>query len=623
MATAVEIIALLVTAAAVASLARRVGIAPPLALTVVGIVGSFVPGVPAYELAPELVLIGVLPPLVYSASIRTPWVDVRRNKREIALLSVLLVLVTAFVVALVTKWLMPELPFAAALALGAIVAPTDAVAAISIARRIGLPRSVVTLLEGESLLNDATALVTLRTALAALAVSVTFLDAGRDFGVAVAVGILVGIAVALVAGWVRRLLRDPVLDTTLSLLVPYLAYVLAEELHGSGVLAVVLAGLALGNRAAQIQSATARVTERVVWRSVEFLLESVVFLLVGLQLRRLVDAAAASDVANVEVVQLCIGALLAVVLVRLAWVYPATYLPRLIPRLRDKPAAPWRHVTLVGWSGMRGVVTLAAALALPAGLAGREALVVAAFVVMAGTLLVQGATLPMVARRLRVRGPDPAQDALDQAVVLERAAHAGLARLEEAKRDDDPETAVASLRDWGERLAHAGWERLGPAQQRKETPAEAWRRLRLVMLAAERGVVVEMRRTGEVPPDVLDGVLERLDQEEAMLYGFAGSAPVAVPGEEPVTADGECDHLRVAPADTEPNLLDACEDCLADDDPSWVHLRACLTCGHTACCDSSPHRHATAHYRSSGHPVMRSIEEGEAWRWCYVDELAG
>jgi CPA1 family monovalent cation:H+ antiporter len=190
-------------------------------------------------------------------------------------------------------------------------------------------------------------------------------------------------------------------------------------------------------------------------------------------------------------------------------------------------------------------------------------------------------------------------------------------------REDDPETAVASLRDWGERLAHAGWERLGPSQQRRETPAEAWRRLRLAMLSAERDVVVEMRRRGEVPPDVVDDVLERLDQEEAMLVGFAGSAPAADPGEEPVTADGECDHLRVAPSGTEPNLLDACEDCLAIEDPSWVHLRACLTCGHTACCDSSPNRHATAHYTRTGHPVMRSVEEGEAWRWCYVDGLAG
>ncbi|HEX2805176.1 MAG TPA: cation:proton antiporter, partial [Kineosporiaceae bacterium] len=259
MQAAVQIVALLAVAASVAGLSARIGLSSPLVLTGVGIVASFVPGVPDYQLDPELVLVGILPPLLYATAIRTPFVTIRRNRRAIGLLSVALVLVTAGAVAVVARWLLgPGLPWPAAVALGAVVAPPDAVAATAVGRRIGIPRQILTLLEGESLLNDATALVTLRSAVAALGAGVTFAVVARSFALAVLLGAGVGWVIAALASQIRRRLNDPVLDTTLSLLAPYGAYLLAEQLHGSGVLAVVVSGLIMGHRSPEIQSASSR-----------------------------------------------------------------------------------------------------------------------------------------------------------------------------------------------------------------------------------------------------------------------------------------------------------------------------------------------------------------------------
>ncbi len=621
-----EIVALIAGSAAVAGLASRWGLSSPLVLTGVGIVASYLPGVPEYPLTPDVVLLGFLPPLLYAAAIRTPFVDMKRNRRVIGLLSVALVLVTALTVAVVAMLLLPGLPFAAALALGAIVAPPDAVAATAVARRVGMPRKVVTILEGESLLNDATALVTLRTAAAALLGSVTLVEVGTDFVRAVVLGVAGGWLVAEVASAVRRRVSDPVLDTTLSLVVPYAAFLLAEEVHGSGVLAVVTAGLILGHRSPEIQSAQSRVTERIIWRTVLFVLESVVFLLIGLQLSGLVEAARGSSTDNGTILGFVVAVVVTVVVVRIVWVYPATYVPRLLPGVRraEPEAPPARNVALVAWAGMRGVVTLAAAFSLAGDTPYREVLVIAAFGVVAGTLLVQGTTLPAVVRLLGVRGPDPAQDALEQALVMQRAVEAGRDRLDEVAGDDSPREVVLSLRAWGERLANSVWERLGRSRPDEETPAAAFRRLRIAMLAAERDVVVKVHRSGKVPADVLESVMERLDEEEALLASFSDdSAARADEFLAPHKTDA-CEHLRDEPLLAVPATpADECEDCVRIDERSWVALRMCLRCGHIACCDSSPRRHAEAHFHASDHPVMRSVELGEAWRWCYVDSALG
>lgn len=623
MGDAVDLVGLVIVAAGAAGIATRLGMSSPLVLTAVGIVLSFIPGVPLFPLEPEIVLFGILPPLLYATAIRTPWVDLKTNKRAITLLSVGLVLATAVAVAGVVMLLLPDVDFALALALGAVVAPPDAVAASAVARRVGMPRRVVTLLEGESLLNDATALVTLRTAIAAIGGSLHFMEAGGEFLWAVVGGAGIGWLLAQIVSMVRRWIEDPVLDTTLSLVVPFTAYIAAEEARSSGVIAVVVAGLILGARSTTIQSAASRVTERILWRTVQFLLESIVFLIIGLQLRHLLDDAIRSETSNGLVAVVCVAVLLTVVAVRLLWVFPATYLPRLVPAVRrNEVTPPAGGVALLGWAGMRGVVTLAAAFTIPEEAAQRPTLLLAAFTVVAGTLLVQGPTLPWLVRVLRLRGPDPGQDALTQAQVQLRSAKAGLRRLQDEAQASDPPDVLESLHGWGKRVSNAAWERLGSTE--RETPSEAFRRLRVAMLEAERSVVVEVRDSGAVPHEIVERVLERLDQEEAMLAGFSEGA-VERREDTLVVAHAEpCEHLENAPdAVTPQSEPDACPDCVAMNERSWVHLRMCLTCGHIGCCDSSPNRHATAHYHSTDHPVIRSVELGESWRWCYPDAVLG
>jgi CPA1 family monovalent cation:H+ antiporter len=627
---AIQLVVILAIAAGTAGLANRFALSAPLLLTAFGLILSFVPGMPSLPLEPDAVLEGLLPPLLYATAVRTPWVDLRRNRRSIGMLSVVLVLITAFAVALVVQWVLPEVTFPVALAIGAVVAPPDAVAASAVARAVRMPRQVVSLLEGESLLNDATALVTLRTAIAAISGSVGVLSTGVDFVWAVAGGVLVGWLLAQSVSFLRRKVEDPVLDTTVSLIVPFAAYLLAEEVQGSGVIAVVVAGLMLGHRSTEIQSAMSRVTERVIWRTVQFLLESVVFLLIGLQLQDLVTAAIEdTTTANGDVLVLCGAVLVTVIVVRGLWVFPATYVPRyLLGRVRrNEPRPSARGVFLVGWAGMRGVVTLAAALTIPEDVPGRPALIVAAFAVVAGTLLIQGTTLPWLVRRLRVTGPDPAQDALQEALLQQQAAQAGLERLSTAKEPKDAPHVVDSLQDWGERVANAAWERLGSTDAERETPAATFHRLRVAMLEAERRVVADVRNDGSVPHDLVERVLERIDQEEAMLDGFStGTGPSATERSAQLTAvhPGACEHLRDSPLTIAPaSRPDACPDCLSIGERTWVHLRMCLSCGHVGCCDSSPNRHSDKHFRGTGHPVMRSIELGESWRWCFADGELG
>ena len=629
MTAAFELVALLGVAATVAGLSSRFGKSAPLLLTLLGIVASFVPGVPAYELDPELVLVGILPPLLYTTAIRTPFVAIRRHRWAIGMMAIGLVLTTAAAVAVAARMVLPQLSWPAAIALGAVVAPPDAVAATAVARRIGLPRTMIDLLEGESLLNDATALVTLRTAVAAIAGGVTVVGMTGDFVRAVVVGIGVGWLLAVIVTPIRRRLSDPVLDTSMSLLVPYVAYLPAEELKGSGVLAVVVAGLMLGHRSPDIQSASSRATERTLFRTIQFLLESTVFLLIGLQLRRLLEAAHVSPLPNGHILVFCVVVCLTVLLVRPLWMFPVAYLPRLMPARYKVQAMPtWRGVTVVSWAGMRGVVTLAAAFGLPETEV-RPTLVIAAFSVVAVTLLLQGATLPALVRALGVRGPDPAQDALQTALVLQKSLDAGQRRLldeEQALAESGhpaPRGVIDGLAASSERIAHAVWERLATSDPGAESPGSLYRRLRLAMLQTERHVVVDVQRSGAVPAELLEGVLERLDSEEAMLSAL--KLDDVVGGDEVLTPTraGGCEHLQQAPEVVVPTTPGVCQECAAAGRSDWVALRMCLTCGQVGCCDSSPDRHAEQHHRDTGHPVMRSVELGEAWRWCYLDHDLG
>ncbi len=614
-----SLVVLAVVVTVFSALSRRYALSAPLVLMGVGLVASYVPYVPTPELTPDLVLIGLLPPLLYAAAIRTSLVDIRRNKRPILLLSVGLVVFTVVGVGLLVWWLLP-VELAAALALGAVVAPPDAVAATTIARRVGMPRRVVTILEGESLVNDATALVSLRTAIAAMAGTVTVWQIAGDLALSALGGLAVGLVVAFVVGRLRRRIDDPLVDVAVSLLTPWVAYLPAEEIHASGVLAVVVAGLLLGHQSPVIQSASSRVFERTNWATISFLLESSVFLLIGMQVRSVVDDLGASTLATSRIALTAAATLVAVIVLRLMWVFPATYLPRLIPAIgRADPSPPWQVPLVVGWAGMRGVVTLAAVFLLPEDTEHREVFVLIAFVVTAGTLLLQGLTLPRLVRHLGVEGPDPAEDHLQEASVYQQAARAGLAELDDALSGDEPEDVVQRLRQRTLDRSNAIWERLGT---QVETPSVMYVRLRERMLQAEREEVLRVRRLGLVDQQVLRGVLDALDLEETMLdSAVAASSADRDSDLRPPPHHEGCEHLQAYESMPRPMTPEGCEECLRDG-ATWVHLRLCLDCGHVGCCDSS-HEHSTTHWRETGHPVIRSFETGEAWRWCYEDQLLG
>jgi Na+/H+ antiporter len=613
----VTLVALVAAVLATTALCRRFDLSPPLVLIVVGITGSYLPFVPDLHLRPEVVLLGLLPPLLYAATLQASLVDFNANRRSILLLSVGLVAFTAAGIAVLVHALLPDIGWKGAFAIGAVVAPPDAIAASAIGRRIGLPRRIVTILEGESLLNDATALVTLNTALGA---TVVWYLVARDFALAAGGGVLVGLAFFFGIGFIRKHVTDPVFDSALSFVTPFAAYIAAEEINASGVLSVVVAGLLLGHKAPILQTAQSRIAERMNWRSIAFLLEGSVFLLIGLQARSIIVAAGHDSLGAGRIAGICGLTLVAVIVLRVAWVFVARYLivrPGPDGQTGQKP--PWTYTLLLGWAGMRGVVTLAAAFVIPISMPHREVLLLIAFTVTAGTLFVQGMTLPWLARRLRVPSPDPTADALARANLLHQASQAGLAELD-CMEEEDPHAVFETLRDRVERRDYAAWERVGAAEA--ETPSEIYGRRRLVMIEAERKRVLEIRSTGTVAHEVVEEVLAMLDVEESMLdYSERERERVKASG-SPIAFEGDCEDLRLPRPPVEPDSQGECTDCLREG-TAWVHLRMCLVCGHVACCDSSPRRHATAHFQAEGHEVIRSAEPGETWRWCYVHELTG
>ena len=516
----VDVVVLVAIAVVGAALARRLGFVAPLVLLVAGLGLSYVPGFPEAHLEPELVLIGILPPLLYVAALQTSVPAFRRALRPILLLAVGLVVLTAFTVGLVVHLLLPDVPFAACVALGAIVAPPDAVSATAIARRIGLPRRVVTILEGESLLNDATALVMVRIAVSALSgLAVGFWPIAEEVALKAGGGVLIGLAFAFVAAKLHRKITDPLLDDAVSLLTPFVVVIVAEEAHSSSVVAVVIAGLYLGHRIPYLLSPTSRLQMDAVWRLINFLLEGVVFLLVGLQLRAIGESIETGVGTTVGVTVAVLGTL---IVLRFVWMYPATYLVRLVPRIRNREERPPPAVpTVIAWAGMRGVVTLAAAQTLPASgvddvpVYPRDLFVFVAFAVIVVTLLLQGTTLPWLARRLDVREDTSAEDALAEAGVQHQAGRAALQALEE-HADGAPASVVDRLRALVDSRSNNAWERLGSQQQ--ETPSTAYGRLRREMISAERHVFKMARNEGRIPEEVLTRAQRDLDLEESQLH---------------------------------------------------------------------------------------------------------
>ncbi len=613
------LIVLVVSVIVVTGLAGRVDVPAPFVLIVAGAVASYLPGMPEIRLEPEVVLLGLLPPLLYAAAIQTSLVEFNANRRPILLLSVGLVVFTTVGIGVLVHLTLPGVGWPAAFAIGAVVAPPDAVAAIAIGRRIGLPRRVVTILEGESLLNDATALVSLRTAIAAAGVSISATDVGLDFALAAGGGVLVGGLLYLVVAGARRRITDPAMDTAISFVVPFAAYVAAEEIHASGVIAVVIAGLLLGHKSPVLQTAHSRIAERTNWRSISFLLENTVFALIGLQASWLLADVGDSEIGLGRIAWVCLVTLVGVIVLRLVWTFAVRYL--LVRPGVDRDfgrTPPWTSTFVIGWAGMRGVVTLAAAFVIPEGTPQREVLLMIAFTVVAGTLLLQGLSLPWVARRLGVPSPDPMEDALARASLLQQTSKAAYEALEEIEHDDRT-GVLESIKQRVEQRNFAAWERLNTTAD-VESPSDLYTRVRLAMIAAERRRVLEIRSTGTVPSEVVSEVLGMLDVEESMLDEVRETRDLERESAFAGVGRDTCEHLERSPAVATRNDL-ACEDC--EPDEHWVALRLCSECGYVGCCDSSPHRHATTHFHHTTHPVMQSAEQGEQWRWCFIHHVTG
>ena len=501
-------IAALMAIVVAAVLSRRTGIATPLVLLVVGIVFSLVPGTPDFELEPDWILLGALPPLLYATAVQVPVIDLRRSLGMITWLSVTLVVVSALVVGAVVHWVAPDVSFAAGVALGAVVSPTDAVAATAIGKRLGLPHRLMTVLEGESLFNDASALVVLRTALLAITAGFSLGDAVVDFVRAVGLAVVIGFAVGHATVWLRSKLADPVLMTAVSFIVPFLAFLPAEEAEASGVVAVVVAGLVTGHHGARRFTARERLTERTNWLTLQFLVENGVFLLMGLQVENLLRDLDESNSTPAQVVGIAALVLVLLLVLRTAFVAVQVVAARrqqpkldamrerlaLIsdkvdtmseeggPRVdgergqkrmvqfrrrvqrghadvdyQESEPVTARGGVVLSWAGMRGVVTLAAALTIGDEVEERTLLITVAFVVAVVSLLLYGGTLPLLIRALGVSGVDPDEQRDEVAELvgdISTTAVAAMGPADELVIDGqriDPEVAAETLA-WLERL---------------------------------------------------------------------------------------------------------------------------------------------------------------------------
>ncbi|MFL5679411.1 MAG: Na+/H+ antiporter [Chloroflexota bacterium] len=522
-ANAIELVLLLLFAATgLAVVARRLGIPYPILLVIGGALLGFVPGLPSITLAPDIVFLLFLPPILFGAGFFTSIRDLKRNFRAISLLAVGLVLFTTVVVAVVARLLIPGLPWPVAFTLGAIVAPPDAVAATAVFQRLGVPRRVVTILEGESLLNDATALVAYRFAVAAaLTGSFSLANATINFAYVGIAGVVIGLAAgALVAAVVQRL-DDAVFSVVVTILAPASIYAAAEYVGASGVLAVVLAGIVVGQLAPRRQSSEVRVGGIAAWQVLLFLINGAVFVLIGFQLPAVV--AGLGGRTPTELALLAIAVSLTVIVARIVWVFPGTYIPRrLSEKIRTREPYPTRrNVFLVSWAGMRGVVSLAAALAIPVTLQDgvtpfpeRNLVIFLAFAVILATLVGQGLTLPLVIRKLGIVADGGR--AHEEAHVRLAAAEAAVARIEElAKEWPDHMPLIESLRvQYAHRAEHLDEVHHSGPEDEAEQELLEHREIRRAVIDAERETILRMRDGGAVNDEVFRAVERDLDLEE-------------------------------------------------------------------------------------------------------------
>jgi monovalent cation/hydrogen antiporter len=514
------VLGLLAAVAGLVMLSNRLGVPYPVFLVLGGLALGLVPIVPEIGLPPDLVLLIFLPPLLYSAAFFSSPRDLKANLRPIASLSIGLVLLTTLTVAAVAH-LVAGLPWTAAFVLGAIVSPTDPVAATAIAGRLGAPRRIVTILEGESLINDATALVLYSVAVSAVVTGTFSLPkAGLEFILYGTGGTAIGLAVHRVG--------DPLVEITVTLLTPYAAYIPAEELGVSGVLAAVTAGLYLGWRNPEMTGPRSRLQSFGLWEMLTFLLNSVLFILIGLQLPNILESIS-GEYSMMSVMLYAVLVSLAVIGTRLLWTFPATYLPRYLSRsIRERnPSPPWQQVAAIAYTGMRGAISLAAALAIPltvqngAPFPGRDQILFLTFCVILITLVLQGLSLPMLVRRLGLAGAEGEEEREETEARL-RAAEAALARLDElADEAQVPEDTLTRMRDLYEyrhrRFAARHSEQTESGEEDYEERSLAYQRFRRELLGAERAALLRLRSEGRISDEVRRRVERDLDLEDARL----------------------------------------------------------------------------------------------------------
>ena len=509
----IQLLGILVGVGALLFVAPTTRIPYPILMVLGGLVLSFVPGLPDFDLPPELVLVAFLPPLLYLAAFFTSLRDLRANLQPIGMLAIGLVAATTVGVAIVAHEVVDGLPWAAAFVLGAIVAPTDPIAATSIASRLGAPRRIVTVIEGESLVNDATALVLYRVAVVAVTTGAFSLwEAGGRLVLNAIAGIAIGLAVGYVVRQVRKRMSDPPSEIAISLLTGYLAYLPAEALGVSAVLAAVTVGIYLGWHTPELTDAQTRLQGFAFWTILTFILNAALFTLVGLQLPSVLDGLDAWS--RWELVGASAAVCATVVLVRIAFVLVFAYLRRSTLRMRN--------ALIVSWAGMRGAVSLAAALAIPletdtgAPFPDRELIIFLAFFVILVTLVGQGMTLPALIRALRIE--DDGLEAQEEAKARKRAAMAALARLEQLEGEDwvmaDTAGRLRGLYDF--RVRRFG-ERFHDSDGANEAQSLSYQRLRRELLDAERSAVLDLRREGVVSDDVMNRVLRDIALEDVRL----------------------------------------------------------------------------------------------------------
>lgn len=513
------IILLLMAVLALTTIARKLTIPYPILLVIGGLILSFIPGLPTVRLDPDLIFLVFLPPLLWAAAYFTSWRDFRANVRPIILLAVGLVMATAAAMASVAHAVLPGLGWAGAIMLGAIVSPPDAVSATAIMKQLYLPRRIVTILEGESLVNDATALVLYRAALlAAVSGTFDFSHTVMDFFLAASMGIAVGVVVGIVSCRVLRLTGDSFSEIAITLLAPYIAWVLAEQAQASAVLACVTGGLYIRQHFSAIVAPVTRIQAKAVWELLVFILNGVIFILIGLQLGPLREAIPSSQLSSLTVNGILVSA--TAIAVRLVWVPFAAWLPRcLSPSLRTRDPMPsWPNLFILGWSGMRGVVSLAAALALPLTTATstpfpfRAEIILIAFMVILVTLVVQGLSLPLLIHRLDLS--DDTSIEHEERLARERAATAALELLDAVTNEDWPvPDHIEQLRiHYGRRLQRNVDVEAANTECTKVV-TEAFRRLRHETLTAERLTVISLRNNGVISDEILHRLEYELDVE--------------------------------------------------------------------------------------------------------------